>query len=503
MIGKYLLGIDAGTSITKAAVFDLNGKMLAAAARRVKLSRPQPKWSETDMEQAWNTAVRVIRSTLDKASVDSAEIAAVGVSGVMVGAWIIDRKGHPVRPAILWDDCRTQPWIEQQIAEDPRFMSRIFNSSGSVMQQGCTLPVVRWLFDHEPEVVVLASSVLGCKDWLRYRLTGAIAADPTEASVAPGDTRARARSEAMLALFGLDGQRHLFPDIRPSESLAGQVRERVAFETGLTPGTPVAVGAGDVPCSILAAGAFDTGTACTILGTTCLNCLTFDQPVFIPPDTGLLFTLPGGKWLRAMVNVAGTTNLDWFVERMLPDFLPVGRGTRDRYARLEALARESDPGARGVIYHPYLGDVGIIAPVVSVGARGQFSDLAPTHGRGDLLRAVYEGLCFSVRDCYDAMEQDIPEIRLVGGGARSRFWCQMLADVTGRSVAVPDGGEFGAKGAALLAGVAIGAYGSVAEAVARTTRLARTHRPDPSHRTAYENAFARYRAIRQAMMSAW
>ncbi len=502
-MGKYLLGIDAGTSVTKAALFDLDGQMAAAAVRRVKLSRPQPTWSETDMEQAWRTTIQVIRSTLRKGTVAPNEILGVGVTGAMVGAWIIDQRGRPARPAILWDDCRAQPWIEEQINKDPLFMSRIFNSSGSVMQQGCTLPVIRWLFDHEPDVMTAATSVLGCKDWLRYRLTGTINGDPTEASVAPGDTRSRGRSETMLALFGLDRKHHLFPDLSPSESIAGKVSDGAASETGLRPGTPVAIGAGDVPCSILGAGSFDTGTACTVLGTTCLNCLTIDQPTFTPADTGLLFTLPGGKWLRAMVNIAGTTNLDWFVEEMLPDLDSGRAGARNRFTRIEALARDSEAGARGVIYHPYLGDAGIIAPIVSARARGQFTGLAPAHGRADLLRAIYEGLCYAVRDCYEAMAQDFNDIRLVGGGANSGFWCQMLADITERRAVVPDGEEFGAKGAALLAGVAIGAYGSVGEAVTRASRPARTYTPDPDLSRAYEKTFNRYQAIRQAMTSVW
>ncbi len=502
-MGRYLLGIDSGTSVTKAALFDLDGKALATGAQRVQTSAPQPTWSEVDMEQAWQATAKVVRSTVQSADITADEIVAVGVTGAMVGAWIVDRRGHPVRPAILWDDCRTQPWIEQRIEDDAEFMTRIFNSSGSVMQQGCTLPVIRWLLDHEPAVLASASTVFGCKDWLRFRLTGAIAADPTEASVAPGDARSRARSDEMLTLFGLDEQRQLFPRIRPSESLAGRVSDAAAEETCLNAGTPVAIGAGDVACSILGAGASEAGTACTILGTNCLNCLTIDRPVFTPADIGLLFTLPGGKWLRAMVNVAGTTNLDWFVEQMMPDFLASSEDKRHPYAHFESLAVESAPGAGGVIYHPYLGNAGITAPVVSAGARGQFSDLTPAHDRADLLRAVYEGVCFSVRDCYDAMEQKIDEVLLVGGGARSDFWCQLLSDISGYEVAVPEGEEFGAKGAALLAGVAAGAYESVADAVARTSRIDRRYRPDQGLRNTYDEAFARFRAIREAMMSVW
>jgi sugar (pentulose or hexulose) kinase len=266
----------------------------------------------------------------------------------------------------------------------------------------------------------------------------------------------------------------------------------------LAEGTPVAIGAGDVPASVLGAGGGAPGTAITILGTTCLNGVLVDAPLFTPADIGLLFTLPGDLWLRTMVNVAGTINLDWFLSTFCADWA----GAPDAFARLEALAKESPLGARGLTYLPYLSDAGIIAPVVEPEARAVFAGLSPVHGRADLARAVYEGLLLSVRDCFAATAMPVTRIRLVGGGSRSAFMAQMLADVTGIPVDVPAGSEFGAKGAALLAATAIRWFPNVREATLSTYTVGRSFAPDAATTAAFQPVFDRYRIQRDAALAA-
>jgi sugar (pentulose or hexulose) kinase len=501
---SFLLGLDAGTSVIKAALFGRDGRQHAVATRRTVVAHPQPSWSESDPEAAWAATTAVIREVL--AAAGDATIGAVGVTGAMVGAWVIDAAGQPVRPGILWDDGRSQGWIEARLAADPGFLSRIFASSGSVMQQGCTLPVLRWLLDHEPAAMARADCVFGCKDYLRFRLTGTRATDPTEASVAPGDARAQGRSDAMLDLFGLGPHRHLLPPVLPSEAIAGTVTAAAASETGLRQGTPVVTGAGDVAASVIGSGGLAPGMACTILGTTCLSGVVLDAPSFVPPDLGLLFSLPDRLWLRCMVNVAGTSNLDWCLRSLCPDLA----AAPDPYAALEALAESAGPGAGGVVYLPYLSEVGIIAPAVSAAARAQFAGLTPSHGRAELVRAVYEGLAYAIRDCFAAMVERPQAVLLSGGGARSPFWSQLIADVLGLPVEIPAGSgsggadsggtEYGARGAALLAGTGIGWYPSVGEASRQVRAVRRAHRPDPALRQRYDAAFTRYGAHRDALL---
>lgn len=487
----HLLGIDIGTSIVKAAVFGRDGEEIAAATRRTNVSSPQPGWAEAAPDEIWAATCDVIRQVLGMVS--AASIAAVGLSGAMVGAWVVDAGGRALRPGIFWNDGRAQPLIEDMLARDPAFLTRIFAESGSAMQQGCTLPVLRHLLQHEPEVMAQAAAVIGAKDFIRAQLTGRIATDIVEAAVAPGSARDRGRSALLLHLFGLEEHAHLLPAPQPCESIAGRVTEQAAAMTGLRSGTPVVIGAGDVAASVIGAGALTAGAAVSILGTTSLNGVLVAEPVFTPPDLGILFTLPERLWLRTMVNVAGTTNLDWALTTLCSDMT----GEADAYERLAALAATVPAGAHGAVYVPYLSEVGIIAPVVAPGARGGFAGLAPRHSRADMLRAVFEGVAYAIRDCFAATAQPFETIRLVGGGARSALWRQMIADVLNSRVEVPAGREFGAKGAALLAATAIGWYPSVAAASRDACRILHTHLPREAGR--YDPGYARYRRYAAAL----
>lgn len=499
----YLLGLDAGTSVFKAVLFDEAGAEVKTAGRDTTVIRPRPDWAEMDMAETWRVMAAVIRDLLEKPPViDSGRIAGVGVTGNMIGAWLMDGAGRPVGNAILWCDARTRPLLARLGREQPDFFQRVFLSSGSAMEFGCTLAVVRWLAENEPERLARAGVVLCCKDWLCYQLTGAVHLDYTEASVLPGDARARSYGEPLFDLLGIRAWRHLFPPVVASEAVVGRVTGPAAAATGLRAGTPVVAGAGDVPASTLGAGAVEPGLACTVLGTTCHNSLVVGRPVFEPAGIGLLFCLPQSYWLRTMVNLTGTTNLDWAIDQLcgLEASRAAHRG--ELFQAVQALAGQSPPGANGVIYHPYLNPVGVVAPFVEPAARAQFFGLSRAHTRADLLRAVYEGVALSIRDCYAAMATPA-EIRLAGGGARSEFWSQVIADCTGSRVLVPAGAEFGAKGAALLAAVGLGWFESVAAAGRATVAIARTHAPRPELKPLYDDLYATYYQLRNDLRLAW
>ncbi|MCU0514717.1 MAG: FGGY family carbohydrate kinase, partial [Anaerolineae bacterium] len=410
-----LLGIDAGTTVIKAALFDAAGQERGTASRPAPVLMPQPGWMEADMNAIYDLMVATIREVLATTGTPGRAVAAIGLTGNMVGAWLIDADGAPVRPAILWNDGRTLPWLAARTAATPEFMTHIFHHSGSVMQPGCTLPLVRWLAAEEPAALARARAVLNCKDWLSFKLTGNIANDPTQAAVFPGDTRARSYAEDLFGWLEVDAYRHLFPPVVESAAVMGTLHAAAAAATGLAAGTPVVAGAGDVPATALGAGAVQPGVACTLLGTSCINGLVLAEPSFTPADVGLLFCLPGAGWLRAMINIAGTTNLDWYVAQFGPPDLAQHP---QRFAHLEALAQSSPPGARGLLYLPYLTPVGVIAPFVEPAARAGFFGLSVEHTRADALRAVYEGVVLAIRDCYAAIPAPIAEIRLSGGGAR-------------------------------------------------------------------------------------
>lgn len=493
---RFLLGIDAGSTLTKAALFDLQGREIARAAEPVPLARPHPGWVEADPERAWRAAKSSVRSVVLQAGVAPSDIAAISISAAMVGAWLVDAEGNALRPGINWEDSRTQKMLDARLAADPDFYRRIFRADGCVMQQGCTLPVAAWLRRHEPEIFAAAAHIFSYKDFLRMRLTGRAAADRTEAAVAPGDARGCDRSAEMFELFGLSDVRGKFPAAQDSEAVAGSLTAWAAAELGLVEGIPVAVGAGDVPSTIVGASALQAGTALVVLGTTCIAGVVSDEPVFTPPDLGLLFTLPEKAWFRSMVNVAGTLNLDWAISTLL------GETTRDAalFTRLDDMVSGVPIGSEGVVFLPYLSDSGIIAPVFDQRARAGFFGLTPRHGRPQMMRAVYEGVILAIRDLFQHLPPVEGDILLTGGGANSRVWTQMLADALGRAIAVPAGSEFGARGAALLAGTAVGLFPSVRHASTSTREIARRQEPSPEARPAWDRAFANYSAQRDLIL---
>ncbi|MBZ9674122.1 FGGY-family carbohydrate kinase [Mesorhizobium sp. ES1-1] len=492
----YFLGIDAGSSLTKAAVFDANGNQFGMGVRRIQLRRPHPGWSEIDPAEAWSAVSAAIHAALDDARIASTDIAAVGLSAAMVGAWLVDGDGNALRPGIVWEDSRAQDLLDERAAAVPDFYRRIFRSNGCVLQQGCTLPLLAWLRKHEPDILDRAAHVFSYKDFLRLKLTGQVAADRTEAAVAPGNASLRGRSVEMLDLFEIADLAYKLPAAAESETLAGFVTAESAAITGLAEGTPVAIGAGDVPATVIGASALEAGTALAVLGTTCMVGIVSDQPVFTPPDIGLLFTLPGEAWFRAMVNVAGTLNLDWAIGTLLPDIA----AEPDLYIRMEAMIAALPIGCDGVVYLPYLSESGIIAPVVDHEARAGFHGLAPRHRRPHMIRAVYEGVALALRDLYQDLEGTTGTILLTGGGARSQMWTQMIADALGATVLVPAGTEFGARGAALLAATAVGRFRSVRQASISTRQIQRRHEADHTTKPAWDRAFINYRARRDSIL---
>lgn len=494
----YVLGLDAGSTVVKAACFHTDGRLVSMASQRTPLLRSGAGRVEADPELCWQATCAVLREAVARSGLAPDQIIGLGITAAMVGLWLLDENGAPLRPGINWEDSRSQPMLDRMIAAQPGLMSDIFAVSGSVMQQGCTLPLLATLAQEEPAIVARASAAVSYKDFLRARLTGVIAIDRTEAAVAPGDAAAQSGSDKIRRLFGLDHLAHLFPSPSDSTDHAGQLTSEAAAVTGLPVGLPVAVGAGDVPATVIGAGGLLAGSATAVLGTTCMVGRVSDGPVFTPVDVGLLFSLPGQMWYRAMVNVAGTLNLDWAMQLLAPDLV----AAPDGFDRLNAEVAAVPVGARGVTYLPYLSESGIIAPVADPAARAQFVGLAPGHGRADLLRAVFEGVAFAIADLTDALAlAPDAQVTLTGGGSNSHLWCDMIAQVLGRRIAVPEGSEFGARGAAMLAAVMGGAHPDIATASLGLRQLgARVHTPTPGQNAAWQEARGRFAAHRKALL---
>ena len=440
------------------------------------------------MEALWRNVVATLRELtgrLDRRDT----VAAVGISAFMGGAWLLDGDGAPVRPAILWNDSRAAGVLDQLRDED--LLTRSFAISCNALTPGFSLVVLRWLREHEPGVLERARTALFAKDWIRFRLTGELATDGSDASHAPGDAVRRTFSEAILDDWGLAEVAALLPPVLPSEAVAGVVTAAAAAASGLPAGTPVVTGLADVSAILVGGGVVTAGQASTILGSACLNSVVTEQPVWEPAGIGLSFLIPPALWTRTMPNQTGTLALEWFKRELAP-------GGDD--AALDEAAAQVPRGARGLLFHPYLNGTGVLAPVYEPRARGRLWGLATEHTRWDILRSIYEGVAYAVADCVDLLPPARDPSVLLGGGAGSRLWRQIIADVTGRPFTVAATPEPGALGVALLAGVAAGWWASIDEAASACCSRGDLTLPDRAAYEEYRDKLDLYRYLRRDLV---
>jgi sugar (pentulose or hexulose) kinase len=500
MSQTYFLAIDSGTSVIKAVVFDAQGHEIAVERRTTPVTAPLPGYSEVPMYALWQLCAEVIRAVV--AQVGREQIAAVGICGTACGFWPVDDHLRPAREnAILWNDSRAAGVMGRWQQEG--FYSRIFAETGNAPFPGYPLSLLRWLADHEPQTLDRTRWLLFNKDWMRLCLTGEIASDRSDVSYFPGDLEKREYHTGLLADAGLGELIEKLPPLLESDTVAGQVTQSAAEKTGLRPGTPVIAGAVDVVSSAVGGGAYRPGQAVSILGTSFLNSLVADAPSYIPAETGVQACMPGGVWIRSLVNTAGTICIDWMINTLAAAEKAAATDESDLYRRLEALAGESPEGARGLVFLPYLNTAGIVSPFADPHARGQFFGLSMSHTRADLIRAVYEGTALAMRDCYEAAPQPVEEIILVGGGARSAFWSQLFADVTGRPIIVLDGTESGARGMAIMSTVATGQYSDYHDATAAMVRYTGTRTPAAAKTQRYDAVYDLYRQLYLSGRSIW
>lgn len=496
-----LLGIDKGTSVTKAVLFNTDGTEVAAAQSPIHLISLRPGWQEEDPEEAWATVKSAIKQVL--AQVDASRVVAIGATGYMGGMWMLDGTGETARNGIAWTDQRANAIVDRWVADGTA--ARFFGISGNAMISGLTLVLLAWLKQHEPGVMLRARHIFCTKDWVRYKLSGTVATDETDIMWMPGDPHTRNYSDPLFDLLDIAEYRVLFPEPMPSDSVGGGLLPGVALELGLPAGLPVVVGMGDACSGHYATGTLDDGQACTILGTSLINDLTTSWPVFDPAQIGVLFLLIGNKWIRMLPNTGGgSVNLRWFLDTLCE---PYKRRAEESgtsvYHLLDQAVIAVPVGSNGVLYHPYINPAGVIAPFYNLDACAGFFGLRTSNTHADMLRAVYEGVGMAVYDCFSAIPSPVSLLRLTGGGARSKVWCQIVADCMNTVCEVPAGEETTAKGVAMLAGVAVGIYSDYRDAVDKTVHVEHTYTPVPQNVEKYRRLYPLFRRVREDMESSW
>ncbi|TQS45006.1 FGGY-family carbohydrate kinase [Cryptosporangium phraense] len=480
--GGYLLGIDAGQTVIKAALFDTSGHEVVVAQATTTVSSPHPHWQERDMDAAWGAAADAVHRALESSGVDPTAVLAVGLAGHNDGLHLVDPAGRPVRPAILATDSRAV--AEAAALQRPGALEL----TGSVPLAYSPASILAWLSVHEPSSLEKAAAMLYCKDWLLLNLTGEVVTDPTDASAFATDLWTQEWSTAVLELYGLEDLARLLPPMRRSSAVVGSVTTAAAALTGLRPGTPVVTGCHDVDANALGIGAIGTGALSLVLGTFSINQVVGNAPVVDPRWQARTFFPDGAspRWLHMSTSPSGASNLEWAVRQFGgSSYQSVISSAADRDGALA-------PGPDDPLYLPFLYG----GPVPSSG--GGLVGLRGWHTAADVHRAVLEGIVFNHRWHVEALGSSFPLVgaaRLCGGGARSAVWSQLLADALGLPVEVTDAAEAGARGAAMLAGAGVGAYAGLGAAVKECVRVVRRHEPERN----LDARYGRYLAAASAL----
>jgi xylulokinase len=491
----YLIGIDIGTSGTKTILIDETGRVHARATQEYPLYSPKPLWSEQGPADWWAATCATVREVLSKSGVSPNEVRGVGLSGQMHGAVFLDADNMVLRPAILWNDQRTQAecdWITHTVGKE-----KVVELTSNPVLTGFTAPKIVWLRNHEPEVFARVRKVLLPKDYIRLKLTGEYA---TEVSDASGTSlfNVTGRRWADEMLDGCRIPREWMPTSYESQEVSGRITAAASSATGLAERTPVVGGGGDQAAGAVGNGIVETGIVSSTVGTSGVVFAFSDTPTV---DPGLRLhtfchAVPG-KWHLMGVMLSAGGSLQWYRDAFCqPEKVVAGALGKDVYEIIIAEAAEAPEGSEGLIFLPYL--TGERTPYPDPHARGVFFGITRRTDRRHFARAVLEGVAYGLRDSFEIMREmklPIRQVRASGGGARSALWRHIHADVTGLSHVTINVDEGPALGVALLAGVGVGVYPSVEKACRQVIKVDTQTDPCNVNHAAYDRFYSVYRNL--------
>lgn len=491
----YLLGIDIGTSGTKTVLFDEMGNTITSALYEYPMYQPNIGWAEQDPEDWWKATCTTISGVLQKSGVNAAEIKGVGLSGQMHGAVLLDRDNNVLRRAIIWCDQRSTAECMQITSLIGR--ERLVEITANPALTGFTASKIMWVKNNEPQVFEKIKKILLPKDYIRFRLTGEFATEVSDASgMQLMDIPARKWSGEVLGKLGLE--RSQLGDLYESQEISGKINAAAAKLTGLREGTPVAGGAGDQAAGAVGNGIVKPGVVSSTIGTSGVV-FAYSKNVTIDPKgrvQSFCHAVPNTWHIMGVTQTAGYS-LKWFrdnfcvEEKRVAELMDI-----DPYMLMDQEAEKVKPCCEGLFYLPYL--MGERAPHLDSDARGVFFGISARHGKQDMLRAVMEGVVYSLTDCMEiirGMGVETSEVRASGGGGKSRLWRQMQADMFGTGITTVSSSEGPALGVALLAGVGTGVYGSVAEACDAAIKLKTRQEPDMEMNRKYMKFYKLYKQL--------
>lgn len=486
----YFLGIDTSTTSSKALLIDEAGNVVAVASSPHTLQTPRPLWSEQDPAEWWHAVTQSIRRVLQQAGVRGDDVAAVGLTGQMHGLVLLDADGNVLRPAILWNDQRTQAQCDAIHTRIGR--RRFIQTTGNVALTGFTAPKILWVAEHEPDLYARVRHILLPKDYVRYRLTGTYAMDKADAAgTALFDLRQRTWATDLIRELGINPD-WLPPTFEGPEE-TGRVHAAAAAETGLAVGTRVVAGGGDQAAQAVGVGAVEPGIVALTVGTSGVVFAPTTAPLIEPEGRLHAFchAVPG-MWHLMGVMLSAAGSLQWYRDTLAPE---------TDFETLVAEAGDVPPASEGLFFLPYL--TGERTPHPDPLARGAWIGLTVRHRRAHLTRALLEGVAFGLKDSFTLIAEAgmgaIREVRISGGGARSALWRAILASVLATDLVTVNTTEGAAYGAALLAGVGVGHWPDVPTACQSTIRPTGRTTPNAETVRRYADAYACYRELYPAL----
>ncbi len=494
MIGN-LLAIDLGTSSVKVLVTSSSGEILGRGESSYPILSAASGTAEQDPETWWESTISAVGQAMRHTETAGTPIACIGLSGQMHGTVLIDEDGLPLAPAVIWPDRRTV----QQVGEISELVGseRLIQISGSPAATGFQAATIRWFQQNQPDIWDRVSKILLPKDYLQWRLTGEYSTDPSDASgTLLFDIRRRNWSPQLLDIMKVNLDQ--LPQVRASDAIGGTLSKEASKALGLSTGIPVVTGAGDVACGLLGAGVTSNNTLLLTISSGGQIALPVAGPA-VDAD-GRIHTFcsalepadDGAGYYQLGAILAAGLSLRWIREQIFSDSeqLP--------YSRLTEWAAMAPPGANGLIYLPYI--AGERTPHMNPEAKGALLGLTIQHGKEDMVRAVMEGVAMACFDAYSVLKEldGSPNlIVMAGGGARSRLWRQIIADIFNLPVQSPAVQEQAAYGAAILAGSGA-KYHSLSQAARQWSNYGTPVEPNPQHHERYRSLFGIYRSAYRA-----
>ncbi len=481
-MAEYLLGVDIGTSSCKTALFDAEGRVAAQGGQDYPVRYPRRGWAEQDPEEWWDGICRAVREMIARSGISPADIAGIGTDGQSWSAIALDGAGQVLCPTPIWTDTRSAEICRETAARIPE--EELFGLCGNPVQPGYTWPKILWYKKHLPDVFAKTEKILQSNSYIVYRMTGEITQDLSQGyGLACFDMRRGRWDDDTCEKLGIP--RKLLPDPVPSHRIVGRLTAEAAERCGLTAGIPVAAGGLDAACGTLGAGVTEPGQTQEQGGQAGGMSICIDRYA-ADPRLILGFHVVPGRWLLQGGTTGGGGALKWLRETLCPEL---------SFEEMSRLAENAPAGSGGVTFLPYM--AGERSPIWDPDACGVFFGLNFGVDRARMIRACMEGVAYALRHNLETAEKagaraDV--LRAMGGSANSRIWTQIKADVTGREIEVPASDTATTLGAAILAGVGTGMYGSFGEAV-RSIRVKRTFAPEKENRDVYDRGYETYRQL--------